>query len=110
MAKMGAAVRIRLTMGLALAMFAHGAAAAAPAGRARDVPNAVTTVGRDQLEELAPRGDFKSILDIHNRLRSEVGSPPLRWNHQLAARAEGWAKTIADCWWGCSRHSARRCW
>ncbi len=35
-----------------------------------------------------------TILDIHNRERAAVGSPPLTWSNSLAADAKGWAEHL----------------
>jgi hypothetical protein len=40
--------------------------------------------------------DIKGLLDIHNRERAAVGSPPLVWNDAVAAHAQAWAKYLAD--------------
>ncbi len=37
----------------------------------------------------------QEILNAHNKYRSEVGVPPLRWSNQLAAQAEQWAKHLS---------------
>jgi len=34
------------------------------------------------------------MLALHNRLRAEVGVPPLIWSDRLAARAQDWADTL----------------
>ena len=47
----------------------------------------------------APAGPFRAdqaaILDAHNKLRAELGIPPLRWSDKLAAGATQWAKTVS---------------
>ncbi|MCR8558991.1 CAP family protein [Mucilaginibacter sp. BJC16-A38] len=40
--------------------------------------------------------DAQSILDHHNKIRKEVGSPPLTWSTQLAAYAQQWADHLAS--------------
>lgn len=35
------------------------------------------------------------VLDLHNKARAEVGSPPLVWNAALARDAQGWADVLA---------------
>jgi hypothetical protein len=45
------------------------------------------------------------ILDYHNSLRMEFGSPPLTWNPGLAANAASWAKTMTET--GQLQHSPR---
>jgi hypothetical protein len=45
---------------------------------------------------LRPRQDFDSrVLAAHNRERSAIGVPPLRWNRELAAEAQRWAQQLA---------------
>lgn len=39
--------------------------------------------------------DPAAILAAHNKLRAEVGVPPLRWSDKLAQGAAQWAKTVA---------------
>jgi hypothetical protein len=39
--------------------------------------------------------DPAAILAEHNKLRAEVGVPPLRWSDKLAQGAAQWARTIA---------------
>lgn len=46
-----------------------------------------------------------AILDYHNRLRAEVGSPPLRWNPQLAEHAAQYAVVLAGG--GTLEHASR---
>lgn len=38
----------------------------------------------------------KEMLAAHNLYRSRVGSPPLAWSDDLAARAQRWAKVLID--------------
>lgn len=70
----------------------------------RDVTQPVSTVTAESLQDL-PSSDIKSILDLHNKLRAEVGSPPLQWDPQMAARAADWAGTMAQL--GVMQHSPR---
>jgi hypothetical protein len=37
-----------------------------------------------------------AMLDYHNTLRAEFGSPPLQWNSTLAANAFDYAKTMSE--------------
>src|SRR5689334_15306170 len=36
-----------------------------------------------------------AILAAHNKLRAELGVPPLHWSDRLAQGAAAWAKTVA---------------
>ena len=38
----------------------------------------------------------KEMLAAHNVYRTRVGSPPLAWSNDLAARAQQWATTLID--------------
>jgi uncharacterized protein YkwD len=59
-------------------------AAAPPAGAPQGATNNVS------------RADFiNTILEIHNRERAAVGSPPLVWSDKLAASAQTWAEQQA---------------
>lgn len=40
--------------------------------------------------------DAKAILDHHNKIRNELGIPPLTWNAEVAAYAQNWADTLAN--------------
>ncbi len=40
-------------------------------------------------------GMVQEILATHNRYRSEVGAPPLRWSNNLANSAQQWANHLA---------------
>jgi hypothetical protein len=37
-----------------------------------------------------------AILDHHNTLRAQYGSPPLKWNPELAGRASDYARVLAE--------------
>lgn len=37
----------------------------------------------------------QAALDYHNKVRAEVGTPPLRWSESLAAWAQAWAEQQA---------------
>jgi len=39
--------------------------------------------------------EIKLVLDEHNRLRREVGLPPLKWDPELARHSQVWADTMA---------------
>jgi len=38
----------------------------------------------------------QAMLEFHNRLRADVGVPPLEWSDALAARAQAWADHLAS--------------
>jgi len=40
--------------------------------------------------------DAQLVLDHHNRVRKEVGVPPLTWSKELAAFAQQWADQLAS--------------
>ncbi|DBA03846.1 TPA: hypothetical protein N0F65_005736, partial [Lagenidium giganteum] len=42
------------------------------------------------------RVDAKSCLAEHNRVRADVGVPPLEWDDALAAKGEKWAQHMED--------------
>ncbi|GAA3546072.1 CAP domain-containing protein [Zobellella aerophila] len=37
----------------------------------------------------------QGLLAYHNRVRAEVGTPPLRWSDAASAQAERWARVLA---------------
>src|SRR5437879_437727 len=39
--------------------------------------------------------DAQAALDFHNKVRKDVGSPPLEWSPELAAHAQAWADHLA---------------
>ncbi|GHM98674.1 hypothetical protein WSM22_01640 [Cytophagales bacterium WSM2-2] len=43
--------------------------------------------------------DAQSALDFHNKVRKDVGCPPLEWSAELAMYAQAWADNLAkeDC-------------
>lgn len=41
------------------------------------------------------QGAAQAALDLHNRARQEVGSPPLTWSAELANFAQQWANHLA---------------
>lgn len=42
--------------------------------------------------------DAQEALDFHNKVRGDVGSPPLQWSEVLARYAQSWADHLAaDC-------------
>jgi hypothetical protein len=48
-----------------------------------------------QLSHAQTNADFKdTILNIHNKVRAEVGVPPLTWSSNLAADALNYAKHL----------------
>jgi hypothetical protein len=46
-----------------------------------------------------------ALLAYHNKLRADVGSPPLQWSPALTGHAQGYARIIADS--GQPEHSSR---
>ena len=40
--------------------------------------------------------DAQTALDFHNKVRKDVGVPPLEWSPELAAFAQLWANKLAD--------------
>jgi pathogenesis-related protein 1 len=42
-----------------------------------------------------PSAEAQAALDAHNRIRNEVGTPPLQWSATLSAFAQDWADHIA---------------
>ena len=52
------------------------------------------TVGQDTGSRISPE-DAQKIVDHHNRVRKEVGSPELVWSRELAAFAQEWADHLA---------------
>jgi len=46
-----------------------------------------------------PPAEAQSALDFHNKVRDQVGAPPLAWSESLSAYAQKWAEQLA----------ARRC-
>ncbi len=42
--------------------------------------------------------DAQEALDFHNKVRADVGSPPLQWSEELSRYARAWANHLAsDC-------------
>ena len=62
----------------------------------RETASPVATVTAEQLSAIPGNRDLRDILSIHNRLRSEVGARPLRWNTALAANAQRYANVLAE--------------
>ncbi len=42
-----------------------------------------------------PRDQAQAALDFHNKVRKEVGAPPLQWSPELAGVAQKWAEHLA---------------
>ncbi len=42
------------------------------------------------------REDAQAVLDFHNKVRADLGVPPLTWNAQIAAFAQQWADSLAN--------------
>lgn len=40
--------------------------------------------------------EIKDFLDLHNKARKEVGTPPLEWSEELAQYAQEWATHISQ--------------
>ena len=88
-----------------IGLLAAASTIAAPTRVPREVPAPVTAIDRKQLETLPANRDLRSILELHNQLRSRTGARPLRWNPTLAANAERYAHTLAAL--GTVQHSSR---
>jgi pathogenesis-related protein 1 len=43
-----------------------------------------------------PRDQAQAALDFHNKVRKDVGAPPLQWSPELAAVAQKWAHHLAS--------------
>ena len=86
-------------------MILVGPVFAAPPIADKAAPTPVTTVSRDALDSLPQSRDLKALLDYHNQLRAGVGSAPLKWNPQLAARADAYARILAET--GKPQHASR---
>ncbi len=90
------------TIGLFLAAEALGALAPPIP---RDTASPVATVTAEQLNAIPGNRDLRDIFSIHNRLRSEVGARPLRWNATLAANAQRYANILSQS--GRVEHASR---
>jgi hypothetical protein len=42
------------------------------------------------------KGDAQTALDFHNKVRKDVGVPPLQWSTELSAFAQLWANKLAS--------------
>ncbi len=71
----------------------------------RDAPLPVTALNSEQLNKLPANRDLLTILNYHNQLRAEVGSPPLRWNADLAAGAAAYGPSLSQG--GSLQHASR---
>jgi uncharacterized protein YkwD len=40
--------------------------------------------------------EAQNALDFHNKIRHDVGSPPLQWSTELAGYAQAWANHLAS--------------
>jgi len=50
--------------------------------------------------------EAQSVLDHHNKVRRDVGAPPLEWSNRLSSFAQSWAEKLAKD--GCSmKHRPR---
>lgn len=54
-----------------------------------------TTPPAPQVSDPVPTA-FRSTLEAHNRARSQVGAPALRWSRSTAALAQSWADTLTS--------------
>jgi len=43
-----------------------------------------------------PKENAQAALDFHNKVRKDVGSPPLEWSTDLAKYAQAWADHLAN--------------
>jgi pathogenesis-related protein 1 len=43
-----------------------------------------------------PQAQAQAALDFHNKVRKDVGAPPLQWSPELAAAAQKWAQHLAS--------------
>jgi pathogenesis-related protein 1 len=43
----------------------------------------------------ASQEEAQAALDFHNKVRREVGTPPLEWSAKVAAYAQAWANNLA---------------
>ena len=102
-----ARARLRSPVAIAaiIAMLMVGPGSAAAPTVETTTPEPVTTVSREALDNLPQSGDLKAVLEYHNRVRTEVGSPPLKWNPGLAANADAYARILADT--GQPQHASR---
>ncbi len=41
------------------------------------------------------KAEMDAIVAFHNKVRKEVGAPPIEWSQELAARAQEWADYLA---------------
>lgn len=61
----------------------------------------LTTLGFGQIVpektgSKATREEAQQALDHHNKVRKDVGTPPLEWSAELAAYAQAWADNLAN--------------
>jgi hypothetical protein len=89
----------------AIALLSANAAPAAPPLVDKEIPSPVTTLTARDIERLPSTRDLKSILDLHNQLRTDVKAQPLHWNPVLADHALAYARDLADT--GQMRHASR---
>jgi uncharacterized protein YkwD len=40
--------------------------------------------------------DAQAVLDLHNKIRADLGIPPLTWSAKVAAFAQQWADSLAN--------------
>jgi hypothetical protein len=90
----------------AIALLSANPALASPPLVEKEIPAPVTTLTARDIERLPATRDLKSILDLHNQLRTDVKAQPLRWNPVLADHALAYARDMADT--GQMVHSPRQ--
>ena len=71
----------------------------------REAVSPIEVVSREDIEQLPNGPQLADILDLHNKVRSDHGSRPLRWNPMLADSAQEVADRIAQT--GNTQHSSR---
>lgn len=88
-----------------IALGAAGSTFARPLEGEREAATPVTRITAEQLDKLPTNRDLLAILKYHNQLRANVGSPPLRWNPDLAAGAEAYGPSLSQG--GTLQHASR---
>jgi hypothetical protein len=89
----------------AIVLVLPSVALAAPPLVEKETPAAVTTLTARDIERLPATRDLKSILDLHNQLRTDMKAQPLRWDPVLADHALTYARDMADT--GQMQHTSR---
>lgn len=80
-------------------------------------PSVVSALEKGDREILGGRGsggltteETRRLLMEHNRIRGDVGSPPLTWSKRLAEDAAQWARHLADNGCRLSHRPAKGSW